>query len=385
MKTNHNYPHLKPEDKFILTCLQHQSNLPEFDLDEELLIHRMAYHRVTSMVYQHLIKIDKLQIFSPKTQAQLKEHYYLNIYRNLAISSVVKQISQVLGENNIEMMTLKGAMFMEAFSDYALVREMSDLDIMVKPEQLYQAIELLSTLGFEDVENFRFCKNKRKNWSIQYASNAICLQSQRSDIAPVLVELHWQLFSIFNQTNWSEKDLWNRAKYCAIKEFYCLDPVDALLHLCAHQCNDLQIYLYGLVDVANILTFWSEQLDWIEVIHRAKHQRTLLHLVNILRLCNEFLNTPLPEMYLTTLKSYEFAAQPGYDFLIHRLFHKEFVEDADEATSLLKVFRRLEYANFWQGLWFELKLIIPLGIRLRLDYYIARHLRKGLGFHQGWS
>ncbi|HAA27132.1 MAG TPA: hypothetical protein DCE56_04915 [Cyanobacteria bacterium UBA8553] len=385
MKVNPKYPHLKPEDQFILACLQHQPSLPEFDLDEELLLHRMAYHRVTSMVYQHLIKIDKLHIFSPQTQAQIKEHYYLNIYRNLAISSVVKQISQVLGKNNIEMMTLKGAMFIEAFSDYALVREMSDLDIMVKPEQLYQAIELLSTLDFEDTENFRSCKNKRKNWSIQYASNAICLQSQRSDITSVLVELHWQLFSIFNQTNWSDKDLWNRAKYCSDKGFYCLNPVDALLHLCAHQCNDLQIYLYGLVDVANILTFWREQLDWIEVIHRAKSQRILLHLVNILRLCNELLNTPLPEIYLTALKSYELAAQPGYDFLINRLFHQEFIENANEATSLLKVFRRLEYANFWQGLWFELKLLIPLGIRLRLDYYIARHLRKRLGFHQGWS
>jgi hypothetical protein len=147
----------------------------------------------------------------------------------------------------------------------------------------------------------------------------------------------------------------------------------------------LQIYLYGLVDVANVLNFWSKQIDWLEVIQRAKYQRNVLHLVNILRLCNELLNTPLPEVYLTSLKSYELTAKPGYDFLVNRLFQKEFIENADEATSLLKVFRRLEYSNFWQGLWFELKLLIPLGIRLRLDYYIARHLRKGLGFYQRWS
>ena len=385
MKTSTNIPNLKSEDKFILTCLQHQPSLSELDFDEDLLIHRMKYHRVTSMVYQHLLKIDGLHIFSQKTQAKLKEHYYINIYRNLAISSLVKQISHVLGENNIETMTLKGAMFIQSFPDYALVREMSDLDIMVKPEKLYQALELLSTLGFEDAENFRLCKSKRKNWSIQYASNALCLQSQRSDIFPILIELHWQLFSIFNQTNWAEKDLWNRAKYSSENEVYSLDPGDALLHLCAHQCNDLQIYFYGLVDVANLLMLWSEKLDWFEVIHRAKLQRILLHLVNILRLCNELLNTPLPEVYLTSLKSYELAAQPGYDFLLNRLFQKEFLENADEATSLLKVFRRLEYSNFWQGLWFELKLLIPLGIRLRLDYYIARHFRKGLRFHQRWS
>ncbi len=385
MNANTNIHTLKSEDQFILACLQHQPKLPELDFDEDLLLHRMKYHRVTSMVYQHLLKIDSLHVLSLQTQAQLKEHYYINIYRNLAISSLVKQISNILKINNIELMTLKGAMFIQAFPDYALVREMSDLDIMVKPEKLYQTLELVSTLGFEDADNFRLCKNKRKNWSIQYASNAICLQSRRSDIPPVLVELHWQLFSIFNQTNWSEIDLWNRAKYSSENEVFHLNPVDALLHLCSHQCNDLQIYFYGLVDVDNFLRLWIEKLDWLEVIHHAKSQKNLLHLVNILRLSHELLNTPLPEIYFTSLKSYELAAKPGYDFLLNRLFQKEFIENADEAAALLKVFRRLEYSNFWQGFWFELKLLIPLGIRLRLDYYIARPLRKGLGFNQGWS
>lgn len=385
MKANTNIHNLKSEDKFILACLQHQPKLPELDFDEDLLMHRLKYHRVTSMVYQHLLKIDGLHVLSSKMQAQLKEHYYINIYRNLAISSVVKQISNIFKVNHLEIMTLKGAMFIQTIPDYALVREMSDLDIMVKPEKLYQALELLSTLGFEDSDNFRLCKSKRKNWSIQYASNAICLQSQRSNIPPILVELHWQLFSIFNQTNWSETDLWKRTKYSSENEVYHLKPVDALLHLCSHLCNDLQIYFYGLVDVDKVLRLWSEELDWLEVVHQAKSKRTLLHLVNILRLSHELLNTPLPEIYFTSLKSYELAAKPGYDFLLNRLFQKEFIENADEATSLLKVFRRLEYPNLLQGLWFELKLLIPLGIRLRLDYYIARHLRKGLGFYQGWS
>jgi hypothetical protein len=86
-------------------------------------------------------------------------------------------------------------------------------------------------------------------------------------------------------------------------------------------------------------------------------------------------------VYFTSLQSYELKAQPGYNFLLERLFQKELIENSFEANSLLKVFRRLEYSNFWHGLWFELKLPIPLGIRLRLNYYIGRHLREGLGFH----
>jgi hypothetical protein len=381
VKVNTTIPGLRPEDQFILACLQQQVSLPELDFDEDQLIHRMDYHRVSSMVYQHLLKIDGLHILSAKTQSQLKEHYHLNVYHNLAISSLVTQITKILGENNIETLALKGAMFLESFPNYALVREMSDLDIMVKPEKLEQALEVLFKRDFEDLVGFRESKSQRKKWSIQTCCNAIPIKNQKSSFFDILIEVHWQLFSANNQTLWSEKDLWERAQYCSKSKIYKLDPIDIILHLCAHQCNDLQIYLYSLVDVANVLKFWGRKIDWAEVIYRAKSQRLLFHLVNVLRLSNELLNAPLPEVYFTSLQSYELKAQPGYNFLLERLFQKELIENSSEANSLLKVFRRLEYSNFWHGLWFELKLPIPLGIRLRLNYYIGRHLREGLGFH----
>src|SRR3712207_8622293 len=66
---------LKPEDRFILVCLQGQPNLPKLDLDEDLLIHRMAYHKVTSMVYQHLLKTDNLR--SEEHTSELQSRQYL--------------------------------------------------------------------------------------------------------------------------------------------------------------------------------------------------------------------------------------------------------------------------------------------------------------------
>jgi hypothetical protein len=284
----------------------------------------------------------------------------------------VKKISKVLGENNIETMTLKGATFIHSFPDYALVREMSDLDIMVKSKKLYQALEVLSTIGLEYSRYFN-SKSKIKKCYYQSRANAISLQSKQSDLPDVMVEIHWHLFSVLNYTNWSEKDLWQRAKYCQENEVYHLDTIDALLHVCAHQCHDLQIYLYGIVDVANILKFWSEQLDWYEVIRRAKSQRLLLHVINILRLSHELLNTPLPDVYITQLKSYELKAEPGYYFLQKRLFQKEYTESWSESFSLLKNFRRLEYSNLWQRLGCEIKLFIPQAVRLRFNYH-AMHL-----------
>ncbi|HEY9726423.1 MAG TPA: nucleotidyltransferase family protein, partial [Chroococcales cyanobacterium] len=232
---------LRAEDRFILACLQHQQSLPELDLDEDLLIHRMKYHRVTSMVYQHLVQIDGLHLLSAKAQASLKEHYQLNIGRNLAISYLVKQISKALAENNIETMTLKGATFIESFPDYALVREMSDLDIMVKSPKLHQAIEALSTLGLEYTGYFTSNRSNLKKWYYRATTNAITLFSQQSYTPNILVEIHWRPFATINHTVWSEKELWKRAKYYPENNVYQLDPTDALLHVCAHQCNDLQI------------------------------------------------------------------------------------------------------------------------------------------------
>lgn len=374
MKVNTSIDNLRAEDQFILACLQHQQSLPELNLDEDLLMHRMKYHRVTSMVYQHLLQIDSLHILSAKTQAILKEHYQLNIGRNLAMSYLVKRIGKVLAENNIETITLKGATFIESFPDYALVREMSDLDIMVKSPKLPQAIKALSTLGFEHTGYFSSNRSRLKKWYYKFNSNAINLLSNRSDIPDILVELHWRLFATSNHTVWAEEYLWNRTKYCSEQSVYHLDATNTLLHVCAHQCNDLQIYLYSLVDVANILTHWGKELDWNEAISRAKSQKLLLHLVNILRLSNELLKIPLPDVYYTYLQSYESKAQPGYQFLVERLFHKELSDDWVEAMSETQIFRRLEYSNSWQRLWCELNFMFPKYIFLKLIHNIAKQL-----------
>jgi hypothetical protein len=374
MNVNTNIGNLRSEDQFILACLQHQKSLPELDIDEELLIHRMKYHRVTSMVYQHLLQIDGLHKLSAKTQTRLKEHYQLNIGRNLAISYLVKRISKVLAENNIEMMTLKGATFIESFPDYALVREMCDLDIMVKSPKLHQAIEALYSLCFEHTGYFSSNRSKLKKCYYKFNSNAINLLSNRNDIPDILVELHWRLFATSNHTKWTENYLWNRTKYCSKQSVYHLDATNTLLHVCAHQCNDLQIYLYGLVDVANILTHWGKEIDWNEAISRAKSQKMLLHLVNILRLSNELLKIPLPDAYYNYIQSYESKAQLGYQFLVERLFHKELSDDWVEAMSETQVFRRLEYSNSWQRLWCELNFMFPKHIFLKLIHNIAKQL-----------
>lgn len=362
-----------PEDNLILACLQQQPIIPKLDFNEECLIHRMGYHRVTSMVYQHLLNIDGLGIFSGKTQAQFKKHYQLNIGRNLAINYLTKKLSNILKAHNIEIMTFKGAMLIQSFPNYALVREMSDLDIIVKFEKIAQALDILSTAGFKSSTDLQSCQNKRKKWYLLNLSNAIPLRSTQLDIPDIMVELHWRLFSILNKTYWPEEHLWQRAKYCSDQGVYHLDPIDVLLHLCAHQCNDLQIYLYGLIDVAYILRYWGDKIDWIELISRAKSRRVLLHLVNILRLGHEILNTPLPALYSACLKPYEPQAEPGYHLLLERLFKKEVTESVPETISICRVFRRLENSTFWQRLWYETTSFIPMAISLRLGYYISRY------------
>lgn len=374
MQVNQKIP-IKPEDQLILACLQQQPTLPKVEFDEAYLIHRLAYHNVTSIVYQHLLKIDSLKILSVETQAKLKEHYHLNIIYNLAISGLVKQISSTFKANNIKLTTLKGARLIQSFPDYALVREMCDLDILVEAKNLELALDLFSKVGFNGSVYLQQLQNQRRKWYLINLGNAIVLESTRVDIPNIIVELHHRLFSIRNTTYWSEEDLWRRAQYCSEQGVYHLDSIDALLHLCAHQCSDLRIYLYGLVDIAYILKYENDKIDWIEAISRAKSRKVLLHLVNILRLGHELLNSPLPAIYSECLKPYERQAEPGYYLLLERLFSKEKDErvfDIQEEISISRVFRRLENYTFWQRIWYETTSLIPTDISLRLSYYMSK-------------
>ncbi|WP_287128835.1 nucleotidyltransferase family protein [Candidatus Cyanaurora vandensis] len=339
---------LSLEDQVLLACLRGQP-VPELALDEAHFCHRLNYHRVTALVYQHLVATDTLTRLTPATQTHLKATYQRNIGHNLAISHLLTSITQILQKQGLRVMALKGALLIACFPDYLLRRQMLDLDILVRFEDLYPAYQALQAAGYQTTQPYRFLWQPLYNYTL----NAIPLMGTRPEIPPVLVELHWQLFiPVINNTRWSMAELWQQAESSS-SGFEQPDPTDVLLHLVAHQCTDLKIYLSGLVDVAQLLSHWADRLDWEEVVHRARRRHILMHLVNILRLTHELLQVPLPACFPTLGQPHLARATPGYNLLLERLFVQEYTENFRQTLRIIQPLRRLEDPAWGWQLWHQ--------------------------------
>jgi hypothetical protein len=141
--------------------------------------------------------------------------------------------------------------------------------------------------------------------------------------------------------------------------------MDTLLHLCAHLCNDAKIFLYSLLDVVNVLTYWESEIVWEDLIRRASAQGILFHLINVLRLSHELLGQALPDVYEAHLKPYEKQAEPGYQLIIDGFSQQDFSTGNVLAAERFEAFRSLEGFSIWR----YIRYLAPRSLRQKLVLY----------------
>jgi hypothetical protein len=115
------------------------------NLDWTRLIEIAQQEGVLGILYQYLKTRD-----IPSSALIPLESYYQDIAaRNLNTLDTLKKLEHALGLEKIEIMTLKGASLLDHPYPRVGMRPMSDLDLMVRPEEYERFIRLLYRLEYE--------------------------------------------------------------------------------------------------------------------------------------------------------------------------------------------------------------------------------------------
>lgn len=168
--------------------------------------------------------------------------------RAVRLMHLLEWIAGRFNEAGIPVMALKGAALHLTLYRRAGEREMTDLDLIVRPDDLDRAMKLLEDLGCHRGEvAFREDFFPRYYYEIQYRAGSI---------SPVNVDLHVRPFRVLRFCRFVPDDaLWERAVPVAIGGATVLVPApdDTLIHLAAHSA------LHG-----NALEKWLGDIDrWI--------------------------------------------------------------------------------------------------------------------------
>jgi hypothetical protein len=238
-------------------------------------------------------------------------------YRNLATMNTslffdVLKVLESLADNQLPVIALKGlSLAKNIYGDIAL-RPMSDLDLLVKEEDLVRAGRTLLTLGYQ--QYFPAWESVLKTY------HHLPPFTNKSG---TMIELHWNIVTPDSPIKVDLDGLWERA--CLIKvdhvEVRVFSPEDLFLHLCIHACFHLQtgLDLIILCDMAGLIKTSADKIDWQIVIERATRWGGQKCLYLMLLLVRELLGAAPPDKIMSEIKPDDYQSA-FFDEALEQIF-----------------------------------------------------------------
>jgi hypothetical protein len=239
-----------------------------------------------------------------KTRRAAARTYFNNHARWLLWDRRLKELSCVLRDEGVALIPLKGVILKsQLYGDNGL-REMSDVDILVRDEDFWKAAGLLRMAGLKPtspegiVDVFKWQNLPQTTWP---------LEQEFQDENGLNVELHRHLLKTRLYASWFDVDmtgLWARSIPVdgagGLWTAY-LSPYDMLAHLCLHQALHGLHLMHGFLDIDLFIRRLPADWDWARFARLAAQWQIRSAAYHSLLFCKYFMGTPFPEEALARL------------------------------------------------------------------------------------
>jgi hypothetical protein len=256
-------------------------------IDWDHLLHTALLHGMTPLVYWHLYRTCA-EAVPPSAMDQLRRHFEGNVGHSLRLTGELIQILTLLDAHEIAAIPYKGPVLAASIYGNVALRQVNDLDILIRRRDVFRARDLLLSRGY------------RPKFPLTPAQEQAALRSMYAfgfinDEHGVTVEIHWGLARRHFSFPLDLDALWERLEPVSLagKTVRHLAPEDLLLVLCLHGAKHCWSSLKWICDVAALVRARPE-LDWDEVLRRATSQGSVRMLLLGLLLARELLGVDLP-------------------------------------------------------------------------------------------
>lgn len=213
---------------------------------------------------------------------KLEKDYYQNLRRNILMWEEIEPILKSFKEDGIEVILLKGVALAELVYKNLALRPMSDIDLLVKKEELPRIDEKMRKFGYSTEENYR---NSLRYSSVDYLNSIEYLpalpigREQAGRKKVVSVHFHWHLVnstlpSFMYASKIDIEKIWKEAIPVKISgtETLSLAPHHLLIHLSEHASKPGHSLsrLILLYDIAETIKVYQEELNWELLINEAR-------------------------------------------------------------------------------------------------------------------
>ena len=294
---------LTPTDRLILSSVRIHPTASDLERMNQLIpqvtnwesLAKTAIDRGMGPLLYKKIHLLSNKVLIPENILQnLKSSYFQTLNRNIILSDAFNKLGKTLISNGIQLVALKGIYLSEwLYKDIGL-RQLSDIDILVKKEDGVKCIEILENMGYVSSGN---------EFSEHLLPEKDFIHYPPMVMNGVSVEVHIRLHKENPGYNINIEEFIKNATpaiinkvQVAVPEFY-----DQLIFLCVHSEKHFvgsKIQFTCFIDIANLIFEFTQTINWPILTNRCTEYECEKVVFKHLLLVNHFFDAPIPEEIL---------------------------------------------------------------------------------------
>jgi hypothetical protein len=299
-----------PGEALLVACVQPGADTAPSDAVAELgrevrsewtaTMRSAQWHGVAPRLARSTVVNELTDVVPRDVDGQLQADYFATMARNLARRRELGRLADELRRHQIDVMVLKGAALVPLVHHDPGVRPMDDLDLLVHPDDLPHAEQVVQAAGYRSSDTTPA--------TAQPDDDHHHLPSLVRDDGTFTVELHHKLGSSGSPPDFDVAGVWARALPFDAGDTTCLRPSDEdlLAHVGLHFLID-RVRLFSrralrqVCDISAILAAFRDTLDWDRVIADADERGYAPALALALGTAIAVADAPLPDHVLAKL------------------------------------------------------------------------------------
>lgn len=258
-------------NQLVSALYMHDITLPNDEAYYKKLLTDREIDSISPQIY-HLLKEQRNLDQVPDFFCQfLKKQFIQTMQLNLFVKHETTQLLNAFEERCLNVIPLKGVGFAESYFGSLGARKTSDIDLLVKIQDIDAAVKLVNHLGFT-VEEEKIPGHFHCSYSKKLPGSEI----------PLVVELHWDLLKE-STARFNIEEFWLAAEplehYSSVKELSSLHVFYMIaLHGWRHNLDSLKYY----VDIIQLIHFLKDDLDFNLLIKMTETHKTRKRIIRTL-------------------------------------------------------------------------------------------------------
>ncbi len=249
---------------------------------------------MSSLLYQNLTPL--AEAVPGQILEQLRAAYATNMQKALLLSRELQRVLDGVGALGIELIPYKGIVLSESYYGDIAMRQVGDLDLLVRRKDVIRTRAALRDLGYAP----------RVEVPTKFEADYIAAGYEYSFDGPLgkaVLELQWGLQPPYYAVDYDMDGMFVRAAEITVagRCIRALSTEDLLLVLSMHAAKHVWGRLIWLCDIAQILR--HGKLDFASVLSRSRELGIARMLHVTLLLANGLLGTPISAAFDAALRS----------------------------------------------------------------------------------